>query len=93
MKFNSLDFETVKKYLVHVDDEDRIEIEMYINAAKSYIKTYSGLSVEELDANEYFVMPTLMLISTFYENKTVEMSGKLSSVYKNLLNLGKVHSL
>ena len=38
-------------------------------------------------------MPTLMLISSFYENKSVEMSGKLNVIYSNLLNLGKVHSL
>lgn len=93
MKFSEIEFDTVKDYLVCATEDDFDEIEMYIAAAKSFVKTYTALSDEELEENEYFVMPTLMLISSFYENKSVEMSGKLNVIYSNLLNLGKVHSL
>ena len=93
MKFSEINFDTVKDYLVCASDEDKHEIDVYIAAAKSYVKVYTALSDEELEDNEYFVMPTLMLIASFYDNKSVEMSGKLSAVYSNLLNLGKVHSL
>lgn len=93
MRFSDIDFNVVQEYLVCTSDEDIAEISIYINAAKSYMKTYTGLTEEELDENEYFVMPTLMLISSFYENKSVEMDSKISAIYTNLLNLGKVHSL
>lgn len=93
MKFSEIDFVTVKDYLVCATSEDSSEVSIYIAAAKSYVKTYTGLSEEELDQYEYFVMPTLMLVSTFFENKSVEMDGKLSAIYSNLLNLGKIHSL
>lgn len=92
MKFTQINFEYVKDYLV-CTDEDKTEVDVYIVAAKSYVKTYTALTDEELDASDYFVMPVLMLIAHFYENKSTEMSGKLNAIYNNLLNLGKVHSL
>ena len=89
MKFSEIDFDFVSKYLVGITDED----EVYMEAAKSFVRTYTGLTEEELDENQYFVMPTLMLISHFYENKTVELQGKNTRIYDSILNLGKVHSL
>lgn len=93
MKFSEIDFDFVSKYLVGITDEDEFEIEVYIEAAKSFVRTYTGLTEEELDENQYFVMPTLMLISHFYENKTVELQGKNTRIYDSILSLGKVHSL
>ena len=93
MKFSEIDFDFVSKYLVGITDEDEFEVEVYMEAAKSFVRTYTGLTEEELDENQYFVMPTLMLISHFYENKTIETDRKINVVFKNILNLGKVHSL
>ena len=93
MKFSEIDFDFVSKYLVGITEEDELEVELYIEAAKSFVRTYTALTEEELDDNQYFVMPTLMLISHFYENKTVELQGKNTRIYDSLLNLGKVHSL
>lgn len=93
MKFSEIDFELVSKYLVGITEEDELEVELYIEAAKSFVRTYTALTEEELDDSQYFVMPTLMLISHFYENKTVELQGKNTRIYDSLLNLGKVHSL
>ena len=93
MKFSEIDFDFVSKYLVGINDEDEFEVEVYMEDAKSFVRTYTGLTEEELDENQYFVMPTLMLISHFYENKTVELQGKNTRIYDSILNLGKVHSL
>ena len=93
MKFSEIDFDFVSKYLVGITDEDEFEVEVYMEAAKSFVRTYTGLTEEELDENQYFVMPTLMLISHFYENKTVELQGKKTRIYDSILNLGKVHPL
>lgn len=92
MKFSEINFDVVKEYLV-VDDTEKFEIEIYIASAKSYVKTYANMTDDELDENEYYVAPTLMLISSFYENKTVEMTGKVNVAFKSLLTLGKNHSL
>lgn len=91
--FSTLTFEDVSQYLSFVTEEDRSEVELYLRAAQSYVRTYTALSDEDLDANEYFIMPVLMLTSSFYENKSIEMTGKLSAVYSGLLRLGMVHDL
>lgn len=93
MKFSEINFETVKDYLVCVDEEDKMEISIYIAAAKSFVMEYVGLTIDEIDEKDYLVMPTLMLIVTFYENKSVEMTEKINYVFTTMLNLGKVHSL
>lgn len=92
MKFSELNFDFVKQYLV-ITDEDKLEIEVYISAAKSYVKKYTRLTDEELDENEYIIMPTLMLVSSFYENKSTETTNKINFVFTNLLNLGKDYDL
>ena len=93
MKFSEIDFPTVKEYLTFPTDDDEAEVSIYIAAAQSYVRTYTALTDDDLDASDYFVMPTLMLISSFYENRSVEMTGRLSDVYNSLLTLGMVHSL
>lgn len=92
-KFSKITFEDVSKYLSFVTEEDKSEVELYLLAAKSYVRRYTGLTDEELDAQEYFIMPVLMLTSSFYENKSIEMDKDMSVVYNNLLNLGKVNFL
>lgn len=92
MKFSELNFDIVKDYLV-CSEEDINEVNLYIAAAKSYVKEYLCLPIEEIDEKEYLVMPTLMLISYFFENKTIETDSKVNSIFTNILNLGKVHSL
>ena len=52
MKFSEIEFDTVKDYLVCATEDDFYEIEMYIAAAKSFVKTYTALSDEELEENE-----------------------------------------
>ena len=87
LKFSELSFEDVATYLSFVTEDDKPEVELYLNAAKSYIREYTSLTDEELDEKQYFIMPTLMLTSSFYENKSIEMNENLSVVYKNLLHL------
>lgn len=94
MKLSELDFDTVKNYLVLEDDDaTRNEISIYIRAAKSFIKAHTKLTDEQLDENEYFVIPALMLIASYYENKSTETTNKINSVYTSMINLGKVYDL
>lgn len=93
MKFSEINFESVKDYLVCADEEDKAEINLYITAAKSFVMEYTALNIPEIDEKEYLVMPTLMLIATFYENKSIEMTEKINYAFTTMLNLGKVHSL
>ena len=39
MKFSEIDFDFVSKYLVGITDEDEFEVEVYMEAAKSFVRT------------------------------------------------------
>lgn len=94
MKLSELTFDFVKDYLVIDDEPSTIaEINVYIAAAKSFIATHTKQTLAELDENEYVVMVALMLIASFYENKSTEMSNKNNSVFTSMLNVRKGYDL
>ena len=51
-------------------EEDIDLIEVYKDAAKSYIKNYTGLSDEELDKYDDLTTAYLCIISDMYDNRT-----------------------
>lgn len=70
-KLSQLNLEFIKDYLkVDYTDDDR-ELELYIQASLSFIKNNTRLSIEELDEKPDLVVVAMMLISHFYENKSV----------------------
>lgn len=93
MKINDITLEVVQQYLRLNPGEDESELNIYIQAAKSFIMQYTGLTLEEIEDKEYFTIPALMLISEFYENKSIQGSKKVNLIYESLLNLGKIHNL
>lgn len=93
MKISDINLETVQQYLRLNPGEDEAELKIYIDAAKNYIMQYTGLTSEEIEDKEYFTIPALMLISEFYENKSIQGTKKINIIYENLLNLGIAHSI
>lgn len=88
--FSNLDFDFTKDYL-RVDEEDYNEINLYIEASKDYIREYTGFSDDILDSKKYYVVLALQLISTFYDNKTIEFDSN-SKIFNVMMKLGsKVH--
>ncbi|MDZ4993302.1 hypothetical protein GNF80_10035 [Clostridium perfringens] len=73
---NKIDLEYVKQYLRVESDfnEDDIEIETYMFVAKEYLMKRCGLTVEEFGQTQTLLIPYLMLISEFYNNKSVTIT-------------------
>lgn len=93
MKVSEINLDTAQQYLRLTFNDDENELNIYIAAAKSYVIKYTGLTPEEIDNDEYFTIPVLMLIAEFYENKSIHDSKKLNKIFDNLLNLNKVNNL
>lgn len=93
MKVSEINLDIAQQYLRLTFNDDAAELNMYIVAAKSYVVKYTGLTPEEIDQDEYFTIPVLMLIAEFYENKNVHDNKKINRVFDNLINLNKVNSL
>lgn len=82
-----LDF--VKNYLRVEHELDDIEISLMIKSAQSYVKNYLKLSKEETIEDIELVIPTLALISHFYENKTITMKSndKMDLFFSSTLDM------
>ena len=86
-KFSEIDLYDAKKYLNIEDDfvEDDDLISMFILAAKDYICSYTNLSLESLDRYQSFTVACLMLVSDFYEVRTVNLGGEKNSAINKML--------
>ena len=81
---DDLDVSIVKQYMRIEHDLDDFELELYLKSAKSYVRKY----VEEDYADDVeLIMPVLMLISHFYENKTPMnvSNAKYDHIFKDIL--------
>ena len=81
---DDLDVSIVKQYMRIEHDLDDFELELYLKSAKSYVRKY----VEEDYVDDIeLIMPVLMLISHFYENKTPMnvSNAKYDHIFKDIL--------
>ena len=78
----TLDF--VKQYMRIDHDLDDLELDLYLRSAINYVTKYVGETfIDDVD----LVMPVLMLISHFYENKTPMNDGtsKYDYIFRDIL--------
>nr|DAW54689.1 MAG TPA: head tail connector [Caudoviricetes sp.] len=81
---DDLEVDLVKQYMRIDHDLDDLELALYLKSAISYVKKYV---LEEYVDDIELVMPVLMLVSHFYENKTPMnvSNAKYDSVFKDIL--------
>ena len=81
---DDLDVSIVKQYMRIEHDLDDFELELYLKSAKSYVRKY--VQEDYVDDVE-LIMPVLMLISHFYENKTPMnvSNAKYDHIFKDIL--------
>ena len=90
---DDLTVEVIKQYMRIEHDLDDFELQMYLKSALSYARKYVRMEDTDTPLDVDLIMPVLMMVSHFYENKTVEWQGKNTRIYDSILNLGKGHSL
>ena len=81
---DDLEVDLVKQYMRIDHDLDDLELALYLKSAISYVKKYV---LEQYVDDIELVMPVLMLVSHFYENKTPMnvSNAKYDSVFKDIL--------
>lgn len=92
-----MDLKYVKKYLNIEDEyiEDDIFINNCIAAAIAYVCNYTGLTKLDIDNNETLKIAVLLLISHFYDIRSVQIdsNSKLNFALKSILDMNKVNWL
>ena len=70
------------------------ELQMMMDAAKAYIKSYTGLSDEKIDVHEEFSIAFYALVQDFFENKTIQTDkSNVNLVIESILGMHCVNFL
>ena len=79
---------------IRLDDYEESEIETYLNVAKNYISSYTGVSVDNLDEYADFIIVVYVLCQDMYDNRTMYVeSGNLNKVVQTILDMHTMNNL
>ena len=94
MKISEIATKDIKDYLHVYHDEDDTLISAILIASKSFVKNYTGLTNEGLDAKDDLSMAVFILSSELYDNRayTVE-NNNVNPVIEAILGMHSVNLL
>lgn len=80
--------------LVEVSAEDEKFLTNLIKIAIEFIKSYTGLTAEEVDKHEDFIIVVYILCQNMYDNRTLYVEkGNLNKVVETILGMHCVNFL
>jgi len=94
MKISEITTKDIKDYLHVYHDEDDTLISAILTASRSFVKNYTGLTNEGLDAKDDLSMAVFILSSELYDNRayTVE-NNNVNPVIEAILGMHSVNLL
>lgn len=95
MKFNELSLNDVKSHLRVEDNNDDMLIDSYLQWAKKYVLSYTGLTIDEADIKEDLSFAVLALVGDFYENRlsSTTVQSKPNPIVDSILAMHSVNYL
>lgn len=94
MKISIVTIEDLKEYarIDHSDDDNLFR--SILVACKSYIKTYTGLTLEQMDDKEDLTMALFILSNEMYDNRAYTIQNdKVNVVVKSILDMHSMNLL
>lgn len=95
MKISEVRVNDLIEYL-RLDDPTQIEIselERMKEQAIDYIKSYTGLTAEELDDHADLTQALFILVSDYFDNRNLYIEGKASNVNQSVMSILGMHSV
>jgi hypothetical protein len=94
MKISEVTVQELKDYANVFHDVDNNLFASILAAGKAYIKSYTGLSIEQMDAKEDLTMVLFVLSNELYDNRTFTVENdKVNTVIKSILNMHSINLL
>lgn len=97
MKVSEITVNHIIDYLIfdyEISEGERAELNTLISIAKAFIKSYTGLSDEEIDNHEDFVIVVYILTQDMWDNRTLYVDNKsLNKVVETILGMHSVNLL
>lgn len=80
--------------LTETSDDDKAFLTEILKIAKAFIKSYTGLSEEEIDKHEDFVIVVYVLCQDMYDNRILYVDrSNLNKVVETILGMHCVNLL
>lgn len=93
MKISEMQEVQVADYL-RLDDYREEEIKRLLDTAKAFIRSYTGLTDEEIDTHEDFYIVVLVLCQDMHDNRCMYVDkGNLNKVVETILGMHCVNLL
>ena len=95
MKVKEIEVDNVVEYL-RLDENgyDEDELEAILNAAKAFIRSYTGLTDEEINTHEDFYIVVMVLCQDMYDNRCMYVDkNNLNKVVDAILGMHCVNLL
>ncbi len=92
MRISDLTVATTKKYIRAEDGDVQSEIlQLAMESARSYIRSYTGLNEHELDDIEEMALAFLVLVQDMYDNRAMSTDGKYATPNKTVQTILDMH--
>ncbi len=95
-KISEITYEDVAEYLrlSEVTEGDQNTLNNLIGIAKTFIMNYTGISEDDMDNYQDFVIVVFVLCQDMWDNRTMYVdSGNLNYVIESILGLHQVNLL
>lgn len=95
MKISEVTLKDVKKHCnVYIDDDDDYLKNIVMPASKEFIKSYTGLTDENIDTKEGLTIAFLVLCADMYDNRHFSINkSNINPIAKSLLDMHSVNLL
>lgn len=95
MKVSEITTNDIVEYLRLEENEySELEIANLLNVSKKFIKSYTGLTDEELDLHEDFYIVVMVLCQDMYDNRSMYVDkNNLNRVVETILGMHSVNLL
>lgn len=96
MKVSEMTVSDIVEYcrIAEPSDADNTFISQAIEAAKAYIRSYTGLNNDSIDEHEDFVIVVYILVQDMYDNRSLYTEEKsLNNTVETILGMHSVNLL
>jgi Mn-dependent DtxR family transcriptional regulator len=96
-KVSEITIQNIANYirLTEIGDEEKTELQTYLNVAKSYISNYTGIPIESkeegaetLDSHSDFIIVVYALCQDMYDNRTMYVDNtNINKMVQTILDM------
>lgn len=93
MKVSEIETENVAEYL-RLDEYDEVQMSAILDSAKAFIRSYTGLTDDEINSHDDFYIVVMILCQDMYDNRCMYVDkNNINKVVETILGMHCVNLL